>query len=286
MSKLKIVVTGASGFIGGHLVKSLSENSNIEVFALTRKSHPNRLNVFDYTQAPVGDVLIHLAENNNMDEVSKMGLEYENSSLNTIRSLITKKYSKIIYASSAVLYGDKSSIPHGTRDQVFVDSTYTRVKKGVEEVVLSNAHGIVLRLANVYGPKMSTSSVVSQILNQIPIPGDLVVRDIGPVRDFIWVSDVVEAIIKLSLGKVSEKPSSNIYNVGSGIGISIGELARLALDISKQPERRVVSKNHPNLKSRLILDYSKLTFACKWTPTTTLSHGLERLLSSNHRVVQ
>ena len=281
MPKLKIVITGASGFIGGHLIEHLSRIANTEIVPLSRRGISKLVQVSNYADAPDGDVLIHLAEDNNLESVANRGLTYEHEGLSTLRVLLAKKYGRIIYTSSSTLYGDKSVIPHGTEDDIFVNNPYTRIKSLSESAVLENPNGMVVRLANVYGPLMSTNNVMSQILKQIPQQGDLEVGDVTPIRDFIWVRDVAKGISMLALMDLAEIGKSKMYNLGSGIGTSIGDLVFLTLELAGQPERRVMSKNRTRVMSSIILDCSETTNACGWTPRVSLRQGIASLLATS-----
>ena len=283
MQKLKIVITGASGFIGGHLVSHLSNTTNTKIVPLTRREFPNLIRVSDYADAPDGDVLIHLAEDNNLQNVTDGGLNYENEVLSTLTTLLKKRYRKVIYTSSSTLYGDKSVKLHGTTDKIYVNSQYSRIKSLSESAILKQPNGIVVRLANVYGPHMPTTNVISQILRQIPEHGDVIVRDSLPVRDFVWVRDVVDGISRLALRDFPVGRKAKLYNLGSGIGTSIGDVARLILELAGQSERCVVSKNQKHIISKIALDYADTTEVCGWIPRVTLREGLERLLKLDYR---
>jgi UDP-glucose 4-epimerase len=283
MQKLKIVITGASGFIGGHLVSHLSNTTNTQIVPLTRREFPNLIRVSDYADAPDGDVLIHLAEDNNLQNVTDRGLTYENEVLSTLTTLLNKRYRKVIYTSSSTLYGDKSVELHGTTDKIYVNNQYSRIKSLSESAILKQPNGIVVRLANVYGPLMSTTNVISQILRQIPQQGDVIVGDSMPVRDFVWVRDVVDGISRLALRDFPEGRKAKLYNLGSGIGTSIGDVARLILGLAGQSERRVVSKNQKHIFSKVTLDYADTTEVCGWIPKVTLREGLEHLLKLDYR---
>ena len=226
-------------------------------------------------------MLIHLAEENNLRNVASRGLSYEREALSTLRSLLDKNYKRIIYTSSSTLYGDKSAKQHGIHDKIYIDSPYSRIKSLSEKTVLEHPNGIVVRLANVYGPLMSNTNVISQILSQIHQQGDLEVGDAVPVRDFIWVKDVVDAISTLAIVGFPEIGKPKLYNLGSGIGTSIGDLARMTLELAGQPERHVVSKKQTLVESSIVLDYSETTKACGWVPQVNLREGLENLLRLN-----
>lgn len=234
--------------------------------------------VTDYAQSPSGDVLIHLAENCDRGHVANLGTAYEESISASLSALLAKGYHRIVYASSAVLYGDEDTRPHLTSDRVVITDAYARVKYQSELAVLGLQGGTVVRLANVYGYGMSENNVVSAILRQIPGTGALKVMDTSPVRDFISIDDVAEGIVALALRHNQNGNTGGLYNLSTGIGTSIGELASIALEIAEQSDRRVETKSNTNKQSSLVLEYSQTTLDCGWKPKITLHQGLTDLL--------
>lgn len=275
---MKVVITGASGFLGGYVLRLMATQQDIEVIAVTRRKIPSWCSVADYSQSPTGDVLIHLAEDNDRAQVAKSGQEYEDKVLDTLAELLENGYRRVVYASSSVLYGDADIHAHSPKDPCKSEDAYTRIKRLSELAVLKLPDGIVVRLANIYGPGMSENNVMSAILRQIPGEGALEVMDTNPVRDFIWVEDVAEGIVALALGNLKEVDESRIFNLGTGLGTSIGSVAELALEIATQPGRLVKAKHSTGRQSSLILDVSNTTFTCGWKPKTSLRQGLTHML--------
>lgn len=278
---MKVVITGASGFLGGYVLRLLYKYENVEAIAVTRKNIAGWCTVSDYSESPVGDVLIHLAEDNNRAHVAKSGKAYELEAIKTITALLAKGYRRVIYASSSALYGDEEFHAHSPNDPIQSNDTYTRVKQRSELAVLKAHGGLVVRLANIYGPGMSKSNVISAILRQIPGEGRLEVMDKTPVRDFIWVEDAAEGVVALALGNFTGDGKRMLFNLGTGVGTSIGVLAELALSTAEQPDRPVYSIKPLNRKSTLILDFSATTSACGWQPKTSLRQGLTKILQTS-----
>jgi UDP-glucose 4-epimerase len=277
---LKIVVTGASGFIGRRVLRLLRKHSQVDLIPVTRQQIPNWCCITDYAQSPLGDVLIHLAENSDRGQVADLGTPYEESISKSLSALLAKSYQRIVYASSAVLYGDADTRAHLTMDPVSLSDAYTRVKYQSEVAILNSPGGIVARLANVYGSGMSENNVMSAILHQIPGSGVLSVMDAEPVRDFISADDVAKGIVSLALRDSKAGNTGGLYNLGTGIGTSIGVLARMALEIAGQSDRRVGTQTVTSKQSSLVLDYSQTTHDCGWEPKTTLHQGLKELLKN------
>ena len=278
MEALKVVITGASGFLGGYVLQILSSQKNVEVIPVTRRNIADWCSVSDYAQSPEGDVLIHLAEDNDRTQVARSGEVYEESALNTLTALLEKGYRRVVYASSSVLYGDAGVHAHRSNDPIESTDAYTRIKRKSELAVLKLPGGIVVRLANIYGPGMSNKNVMSAILPQIPGEGALKVMYTNPIRDFIWVEDAAECIMALALDGFKERGESRLFNVGTGVGTSIGSLAEMALGIAGQPNRVVHAQYASDRPSSLILDFSDTTSACGWKPKTSLRQGLIRML--------
>lgn len=190
-----------------------------------------------------------------------------------MRALIGKRYARVVYASSAVLYGDRSAVPHKTDDPVQVTDVYNRIKFGSEQTVLA-AGGIVARLANLYGPGMSPANVLTAIIRQLDNSGPVRVLDAYPVRDFLWVEDAAAALAVMALAP----EGSGTFNVGTGIGTSIHALAQLALDAAGQPERQIESVATKDGGSRLIVDIDSTTRRFGWQAATSLPSGIKTLV--------
>ena len=269
---MRVVVTGASGFLGGTILRKLI-GAGINGEGVSRKKTTGLLQVERYAESPAGDVLIHLAEINNRAHVNELSVEYEHEASSTLHSLLKKGYRKVIYASSSVLYGDGDCTPHIESDPVITSDAYTRVKFASEQSVLSCGGGVV-RLANIYGPGMAAENVLSQILGQFDQDGPITLQNTSPVRDFIWVEDAAEAIVKLVTGR-----AQGVFNVGTGIGTSIGELARMLLEEVKQPQRQIVSVQTATGPSCIVLDIAKAKQDLHWQPSVLLNEGLRRLVS-------
>lgn len=279
MQPLRVVIIGASGFLGSCVLRVLAAQQNVEAIAVTRKEISGWCSVPDYSQSPIGDVLIHLAEDNDRTQVAKAGQAYEEKVLTTLTTLLAKGYRRVVYASSAVLYGDADIRAHLPNDLIRLDDAYTRVKRLSELAVLKSPGGVVVRLANIYGPGMSQNNVMSTILRQIRGTGPLEVMDTNPVRDFVWVQDAAEGIAALALNHFQNSDEGRLYNLGTGVGTSIGELAGMTLEIAGQTDRPVKAKHSLDRQSSLIVDFSDTTSSCGWRPKTSLRQGLTHLLN-------
>ena len=118
------------------------------------------------------------------------------------------------------------------------------MKKKIEEATLSR-RGTVLRLANVYGKGMSSLNVVSTVLSQIAGSGPIRLQSLHPVRDFVYIDDIVSLVVN-----VCRHNANGIFNVGTGVGHSIGHLVDLLQKICGT-DHDVISaselKDHQNL---------------------------------------
>ncbi|MBN1379006.1 MAG: NAD(P)-dependent oxidoreductase [Gammaproteobacteria bacterium] len=274
---MRVVITGASGFLGQYLVRAL-KNRDIEVVPVSRQYFDQIVRVHDYSASPGGDVLVHLAEDRDRVRVNGSDDDYFRAKRKTLDDLLTKEYKRVIYVSSAALYDDGSGYPIRTNDPISINDNYTRLKYANEEAVLAKEQGFVVRLTNVYGEGMDESNVISTILKQVRSDGDLYVNDISPVRDFIWVDDVVEILENMCNLRLNSEITNGIFNVGTGVGVSIGDIAKLALEIARQPERKVVSRTQSTKSSTVVLDISATTEAWGWVPKVSLCDGLTKLL--------
>ena len=273
-----VIVTGASGFIGGHLVARLAA-SGADVTAVSRRpiEAPDGVQsvvVSNYQDTPARPdaVLVHCAGERDAAAAEAAGHDGVAETTQMAQTLVAKDFAASILLSSALVYGDDSEAPHATTNPTPATGLYAQGKLAAEGVFLS-AGGCVLRLANAFGPAMAPNNVVSDILGQIPGSGPLTVRDGTPIRDFVWIDDLIGALVT-----AIADPHPGIYNVGSGVGTSVGALVRAALAVAGEPDRPVVSTNPPGKPSVLILDGKDTEAVFGWRSTTNLEMGLRLML--------
>jgi nucleoside-diphosphate-sugar epimerase len=268
-----IVITGASGFIGRHLHARLVA-TGAHVIAVSRQSRVGMLQVDDYGHSPDGDVLIHLAEESDRALVNRAGEDYLDVSARVIGALAARGYRRLVYISSGTVYGDASSQPSEPGKAVIGNDIYNRAKLTNECIVLA-AGGGVARLSNLYGEGMAASNVLSDIIAQVPGHGPIVVRDAAPVRDYLHVSDVAEA-----LARFAETNYNGIINVATGSGTSVRRLADIASAAAGQAWREVVSTNPVARFSSNVLDIGATSAILGWRPQVDLVDFLTELVHS------
>lgn len=228
--------------------------------------------VREYDQSPDGDFLIHLAEGPDRGVVNREGSTYAACAADVVKALSGRFHERMIYASSGAVYGDEHAQPCGVEMPVVATDVYTTSKLINEQIVLQ-AGGGVLRLANVVGRGMSANTVVSDIIRQIPGHGPLHVRDDEPVRDFLAVSDAASAFRRFLEGR-----HRGIVNVGTGIGTSVRALAEMSLALAGEAAREVVATAPSGRRSMNILDISETTRLLGWAPALALADQLARLV--------
>lgn len=299
----KILITGGAGFVGSHLAQELSKKDvQIVIFDnlsfRTKDNIPKADNIFfyqgdirnkeDLRDALKGvDVIIHLAAVVSVAVCEKHPeLCYENNVIGTRNIFEVGKelgISKIIYASSAAVYGNLESSSITEKDLVQPISEYGKSKLEKENIAQEysdfiNSTG--LRFFNIYGPGLSMKNAYPSVLvaffKKIKEGQPITVYGNGTqTRDFVHVFDIVQAIIK-SLEK--EHQGSVIYNVGTGIETSIITLAE---EIKKIDSSVVIAfeplRDFDIAKS--CSDISNIKNDLGFKPTYNILEDLENLLT-------
>jgi nucleoside-diphosphate-sugar epimerase len=267
---MRIVITGASGFLGRAALAHF-RNAGADVVGVHRQpvAAAGEVAVDDYARAPGGDVLIHLAENGDRSKVAKLGPRFASDVEGRLRGLLDGRYRRVVYASSSLIYA-ASDRPRRVGDAVSNSDYYAAGKLACERLVL-DAGGIVLRLSNLYGPGQTGETVINAILQQLPGSGPVVLRDIAPIRDFLAVRDAAAA-----LATAVGLREAAILNIGTGVATSIGGLARILLELNGMPDREVTALQ-PGFPTGYVLDIAETMAKTGWRPTVELRQGLAEL---------
>ncbi len=273
-----LVVTGASGFLGRTIV-TRALRRGIAVTAVSRKAADFgdaaviRLNDYRELEPPdMNATLIHLAEEADIAAAEPQGESHVRGAREPFAAIAARNWTQVIYASSGVVYGDEEAHARREDEPIEPRSFYARAKLACEQVAIE-AGGAALRLGNVYGPGMSKRVVMSDILAQVGQSGPLRVRDASPVRDFIHVEDAADGFLA-----VASAGTGGLYNLATGKGNSVGNIARLVLSVAGQADRPVIETDPNDRFSHLTLDITRFRAATGWEPAVALETGIARLL--------
>ena len=310
---MKVLVTGADGFIGSHLVERLvAEGVSVKALAYYNSfSSWGWLDTVDKSvmrkvEVTVGDIrdasyvdritagcthILHLAALIGIPYSYQAAESYVQTNvlgtLNVLEAARRHSVSQIICTSTSETYGSAQYVPIDESHPLVAQSPYAATKISADHLAMSyfRSFGLpvtIIRPFNTFGPRQSARAVIPTIITQLAAGiKNLQLGSLEPTRDFTYVSDTVEAFYLAVKGHLG---IGEIINLGTGYEISIASLAQIIssvmgveVDISLDTDRK-----RPNSSEveRLLADNSKAKQVLDWSPKYQGSTGLAEALSA------
>jgi UDP-glucose 4-epimerase len=303
-----ILVTGGAGFIGSHLCKKLSSlASNLTIYdnlSSGKVENVKHLPKVHFVKADIldlkklrsqekTDLIYHLAAQVVVPYSMENPVEdFETNASGTLNILekARKDDARVVFASSAAVYGNTTQLPTPETYGFSPDSCYGLSKVVGEQYcnMYSKQYGLdvtIVRFANVYGPKCH--GVIHDFLDKISRnPEQLEIIGSGmQSRDFVHIYDVVEALL---LSATTDVAIGETFNIGFGKTTTIIDLAKTILKILGLSEKTVIKPtNVPwqgDIKT-IWFDISKVKKTLKWTPKISLEDTLKELILERKMLV-
>jgi len=282
----RILVTGSEGFIGKTLVKKLSGMGYDVIGFDISNGDIAEDGSLAYLEKEEISYVFHLAGKTFVPESwLHPFLFYRTNVLGTgnVLEFCRKTGSGLTYISS-YLYGTPEYLPVDENHPVKAYNPYSHTKLVAEEICRYYREqfklGIsIFRPFNVYGPGQSVQFLIPELIHKVLDPGisTVEVMDLRPKRDFVYIDDFVEALF------LSMDGPRGIYNIGSGISVSVEEVLTDILDITgiSKPIRDL-GLERPNEIFDLFADISKITEKLKWQPKIKIHDGIAMCTNYNN----
>jgi len=303
-----VLVTGATGFIGSHLVERLlHEGCAVRALAHYRSDrrpgHLARLDPGDLKRVELvwGDVCdrdLTIGATRGIDVVfhlaALIGIPYSYQApssyvqtnvvgtLNMLQAARDWGVERFVHTSTSEVYGSAQYTPIDESHPLVAQSPYAASKIGADQLAESfyrafDVAVVTVRPFNTYGPRQSDRAIIPTILAQCLAGCDRIrIGDGAPVRDFVYVTDTVDGFVRAAACDAAE---GSVINLATGQGISIADLAGKAcrqfdgaaietVDARCRPRRSEIRE--------LIGDSRRAADLLGWRPTICLSDGLAR----------
>ena len=314
-----VLVTGAGGFIGSHLVEELvRRGARVRAFlhygvtgdrGQLEWAEPGVLDSVEFVSGDLRDVdtiaqavkgrdcVFHLA--------ALVGIPYSYRSprdvvetnvigtLNVLQACRETDVSRLVHTSTSEVYGSARTVPIREDHPLQGQSPYSATKIGADHLVESfwRSFGLpatIVRPFNTYGPRQSARAIIPTVIIQALAGEVLRLGSLAPTRDFNFVTDTVAGFIRVA---ECDAALGDVFNLGTGRETSVGELIGIVGDLVGRP--LVVEEDPQRLRpaasevDRLVADASKVRERCGWAPAVTLEEGLRRTIDwvAEHRTL-
>ena len=299
---MKSIITGGAGFIGSHLCERLVDEGHevivLDNFSLGKKNNlkkiKNKITIVKRDIRNLNSInnlfkgmqnVFHLAALADIVPSIENPDDYYSTNVtgtyNVLKASINNKVKRFIYSASSSCYGIPNEFPTKETSKISPQYPYALTKRLGEELVIHfaniyNLNATSLRLFNVYGPRARTSGNYGAVFGvflaqKIARKPFTIVGDGKQTRDFTFVSDVIDAMVKVSKKKNLRE---NIFNVGSGKTISINRIAKLLGGDKKRIPKR------PSEPDITFADISKITRKTGWKPKISIKDGIKVMLNN------
>lgn len=307
----RVLVTGAGGFIGSHLVEALlSQGARVRAFVrYNSRNDPGLLRYIPLHLAPSlelvsGDLCDADAVANavkdcefvfHLGALISIPYSYQHprqvaetnfiGTLNVLTACRTWGVKRLIHTSTSEVYGTALRVPIDETHPLQGQSPYSASKIGADKLAESyycaySLPVVTVRPFNTYGPRQSARAVIPTIIAQALANDEIRVGNLDTTRDFTFVSDTVNGFL---CAASAEGVDGGTFNLGCGQEISIGDLARKIIERVGRPVKIVVdpSRFRPEKSEvlRLISDNRLARAKLGWQPQVDLDEGLDRTIA-------
>lgn len=297
---MNIAITGATGFIGGHLVKYLlklnkykiiillqegekfdiSSEPNIEIIN-TNFSYTDLLNVFKSV-----DQIIHLAGVRMPKSNKYVSINYFYDANIKLLENILKAASKcetrrVIMSSSIAVYGDIIKSEYISENSMLNPINNYGLSKLIGEQLMyqfsrnTSIETVALRFSQIFGIGEKENLIMRNFINKCLKGEDIMIYPSGfQKRDYLYILDALNAI-----ETVMDQDSMNgFYNIGSNIAYSAYEIADIIKEELNSPSKIIISKSN-HLFNKIVMDNSKFQKETRWKPKWTLRESIRDMIS-------
>jgi UDP-glucuronate decarboxylase len=309
---MKILLTGAAGFLGSHISKKLIDN-NHEVIGLDDLSTGSIKNIEQLINHPKYSFIEHdvrIPYQAKVDAILNFAcpaspVNYQKDPVRTIETnflgminllhLANETGARIIQASTSEIYGDPTQSPQkesywGNVNPIGIRSCYDEGKRAAETLCFDyrrqhNLDARVIRIFNTYGPNMAigdgrvVSNFIVQALRNEPIN---IYGDGKQTRSFCYVSDLVEGIYKLL--QLDKNPNSPL-NLGNPNEFTILEIANLVVEITNSKSEIVNNPLPSDDPRQRCPDISLAKSTLNWEPKIQLREGIEKTVEYFKQII-
>lgn len=306
----RVLITGAGGFIGSHLTERLiKEGAVVRAFVRYNSRHDigmlNKLPVdlLSDIQIVAGD----LRDLPSIQQIAK-GVEWVfhlgalvsipysylhpfevaetnfMGTLNILQACRQEGVNRLVHVSTSEVYGTAQHVPIDETHILQAQSPYSATKIGADKLVESYYSSfdlpvVIVRPFNTYGPRQSARAVIPTIITQALTLSIIRLGRLDTSRDFTYVDDTVDGLIKAAL---AEEVEGRVFNLGTGTEVRIGDLARQIMKIIGRSGKIVMdqARVRPGKSEvlRLLSDNSQARQNLQWQPSVSLERGLKQTI--------
>ncbi|MEM7033258.1 MAG: NAD-dependent epimerase/dehydratase family protein [Chloroflexota bacterium] len=305
---MKALITGGAGFIGSTLANRLQATGHhVRVIDDLSAGDQERLHpAIHFTRGDVGDkpklwgllngvdCVYHLAARVSVPESVLYPREYNATNVGGTVALMEAMrdagVKRVVLASSGAIYGEHPHLKVNEDCAPKPTSPYAVSKLCAEHYVttigqLWGIETVMLRIFNAYGPgqplPLSHPPVIPQVLQQMLWDGSVTIHGDGSqIRDFVYIDDVVSALVKAA---TAQNVDQTMINIGSGVGTAINEIVRLAEKVLHRKAQVLHVHSNNGGVSRLVSDLNLAQTLLDYKPQISLAEGLEKLVALDKR---
>jgi NAD dependent epimerase/dehydratase len=307
----RVLVTGAGGFIGSHLVEYLVEaGANVRAFVrynsradsgLLRQLPPTLLNEVEIVAGDLCDpqavaqavagcrVVFHLGA------IISIPYSYLHptetvatnvmGTLNVLNACRQHGVARLVHTSTSEVYGTARQVPMSEAHPLQGQSPYSASKIGADKLVESFycSYGlpvVTVRPFNTYGPRQSARAVIPTIITQALTQPQVKLGNLAARRDFTYISDTVHGFVRAAL---APDVTGQVFNLGFGDDVTIGTLAdkiitQVGRDVPVVTDKQRLRPEKSEVQ-RLHSDNRRARHGLAWQPRVGLDEGLGRTIA-------